>query len=349
MEQHSSHFRQTHRSARQAAGESRLEREKYRAYLTLSFVFVFIQAAVLVYSLVQSGPVWNNLAALVITVFFTYLTYSRRLPLDRSTVISGYLCAVWITGLTLAVLTGAVPFDPAMMLINALAALIALSWLPIRHGVVATIILSGVLAVTVLYRAPEALGMLLWTLYLNGLLGFFNLYGRRINDERLRSEMLEHLAFHDPLTGTLNRRGGWTQLEAMMAGEPEAGGIMLVDIDRFKRINDRLGHAVGDQVLVAVARALEGEARQRVVARWGGEEFLIVLPELSREEMQEVAREVLSLTGALQLPEVGGVPVSIGLARRAESENADRLLALADQRMYAAKQQGGNQWLPTSW
>lgn len=159
---------------------------------------------------------------------------------------------------------------------------------------------------------------------------------------------LHHLAHHDVLTGLPNRnlflqRLGHAIEEADCQGK--AVGVLFVDLDRFKPINDRLGHAVGDRVLREVAQRLQSVVRTAdTVARIGGDEFTMVLQGLARpEDAVRVARKVLA---AVSKPlEIDGhelsVTPSVGIAcAPAHGQDAETLLHRADDAMYRAKAQG---------
>lgn len=328
--------------------ESRVERETRRAYLILFSLLIAVQGGLFLYSLFQNNTRWMDLAGLGLSAVGASLVFRWGWPPGKVIAPAAYIGIAWTTGLLLKVLMGQAPLTPSLLLMSSLTVLLALNGLTLRHSLTAILLLSALLTAAVLIKAPELLGMLMWTLPLTGLLLFFNEYGHRIHAERLRSEQLYRLAFHDTLTGALNRRGGWEKLEALMVLEQEAGGILLIDIDNFKRINDRFGHAVGDQVLQAVAHVLEGEERIHTVARWGGEEFLLLLPGRTLTQVEAVAHELVLKARHLHLSGITGVPISIGVAMRSEHSNPDHLLALADRRMYAAKLQGGDQWRSSS-
>jgi two-component system cell cycle response regulator len=118
----------------------------------------------------------------------------------------------------------------------------------------------------------------------------------------------------------------------------------MLDVDRFKLINDGFGHTTGDRVLVALARTLEAHVRPYdLVARLGGDEFLILMPDLDEEEALEVAdrlREAVSLLRAVGYPHV--VTVSLGIAMHRPGLSAERLLQIADEALYRAKAKGRN-------
>ncbi len=166
--------------------------------------------------------------------------------------------------------------------------------------------------------------------------------------ERLRAELAEE-AVRDPLTGLHNRR----QLERTLAAERRhrAGdlesAVVVVDIDRFKDVNDRFGHAAGDEVLRAVAGVLRRATRDGdTVARMGGEEFVLVLPGAGAGRAVERAEEIRRDCAALQHV-LGGetvtVTVSAGVAAGpVGGARSDALLAAADRALYSAKASGRN-------
>jgi diguanylate cyclase (GGDEF)-like protein len=151
---------------------------------------------------------------------------------------------------------------------------------------------------------------------------------------------LAHLASHDPLTGLRNRRG----LDALLSAHSQVA-LLVCDLDRFKQINDRYGHAVGDQVLQRFGELLYELARSTDVAiRLGGEEFCLVLPQTARGGALNAAERLrLAVQERMTDLVAEGVTVSIGVAATADGVlDASALLALADRGMYAAKQAGGN-------
>ena len=158
----------------------------------------------------------------------------------------------------------------------------------------------------------------------------------------------------DPLTGLHNRRHLVQRMQTTDAAEPLA--LLLVDVDHFKQINDERGHAVGDAALVALSarlRPLLGDGDECV--RWGGEEFLLVVPgadvararELAEAVRRRVANEPLALRGHGHLP----MTVSIGFAclpfvpAAPQALDWEAVLSLADQALYAAKRLGRNRWV----
>ena len=174
------------------------------------------------------------------------------------------------------------------------------------------------------------------------------------NSERvaLRQKIaeLQKDALLDPLTGLPNRRYATETLRSMLDQMLRYGwtfGVLFMDIDLFKPINDIYGHDVGDQVLKMVARTLEANSRSfDVVARWGGDEFLAVIVNVSDENLHRVAYKLRTLI-AKSLLHVGteriGVTVSLGATLARREDTVETLVKRADQAMYRRKLQGRNQ------
>lgn len=157
------------------------------------------------------------------------------------------------------------------------------------------------------------------------------------------NKRLEHESTHDTLTGLANRRLGLSRLSALIAADQPLS-IALVDVDHFKRVNDAFGHEAGDQALTAVARALRDPlGGTEMVARWGGEEFLLIWPQTDLASAIEHAQALRSAVPA-QMPSIDGrilrTTVSFGLAQRRDGESVNQLLRRADAALYAAKDAG---------
>lgn len=164
---------------------------------------------------------------------------------------------------------------------------------------------------------------------------------------------LEHLASHDGLTGLLNRRVVDERLRALIAlhtanGQPLS--ILLFDIDRFKLVNDTYGHEAGDTVLIAIARILQAQCHApQQCGRYGGEEFLVLLPGLdldSAEQWAQALAAVLRETHPLAVAPEYAVRVSGGLVERsADDPDVTSMVRRADALLYAAKHRGRDQIL----
>ena len=156
------------------------------------------------------------------------------------------------------------------------------------------------------------------------------------------------LATHDALTGLWNRRQIDLDLEAAIEHARRHGStlcVALVDVDHFKAVNDRYGHAMGDEVLIRVAGCLADSLRAGDrVGRFGGEEFLLVLPATTMAEVSSLAERLRERLETLQTLPAGERPVtaSFGLAAWRGAESAADLVRRADQALYRAKHAGRN-------
>jgi diguanylate cyclase (GGDEF)-like protein len=169
----------------------------------------------------------------------------------------------------------------------------------------------------------------------------------------LQDELVGHLvsalgrsvdaARTDELTGLLNRRGLAEQL--LELGRRWTLAVMMVDVDGFKIINDRFGHAVGDAALQHVGGRLRASVRERdLVARWGGDEFLVVCSDIAAGAVAPVAEKLVDVVcnrpvvvEDVEVP----IAVSVGWALAADGEAAEHLVEVADEAMYRAKAAGG--------
>jgi diguanylate cyclase (GGDEF)-like protein len=170
----------------------------------------------------------------------------------------------------------------------------------------------------------------------NALLYSFNLLQDRIGK-------LNRASMTDPLTGLQNRRGLQQGLEDWQArGQPF--GIIALDIDRFKTINDRFGHAVGDAVILRIAQLMRDDARDTdLLCRNGGEEFLMLLPGIDVTNAARVAERLRVQVAAEVFEQVGTVTVSLGVAHYPTyHDDPQQALRLADKALYMAKEQGRN-------
>ncbi|MCK1361253.1 sensor domain-containing diguanylate cyclase [Bradyrhizobium sp. 199] len=171
-----------------------------------------------------------------------------------------------------------------------------------------------------------------------------------ITDLMQKAAMLETLATTDPLTGLYNRRHFLDSLEAEWSRFQRyyrSVSVLMLDIDHFKLVNDRYGHAVGDAAIRAVAAAcLDGKRKSDIVGRLGGEEFAVLLPETSRSRARTVAERIRKRVMSAQIAagEIQfGVTVSIGIAEATVSMSGiDALMGAADHALYRAKAEGRN-------
>lgn len=187
------------------------------------------------------------------------------------------------------------------------------------------------------------------------------IYGiaRDVSEGKAMEEELERLSRHDSLTGLLNRRSFDEGLERQLAYTRRygnGGALLLVDLDRFKQINDEYGHPAGDEALREVAGVLSANLRQTdtvgrddagIVGRLGGDEFALLLPEADAEGAESVAGRLVEALAAAPLQVDGqrirlGISVGVALFDEYGCPPAEDLMAAADRAMYVAKAAGGS-------
>ncbi len=166
---------------------------------------------------------------------------------------------------------------------------------------------------------------------------------------RKQREQLLHWATHDPLTGLGNRRSLEHELKVAVSAarrHNRAYGLIIMDTDNFKEINDTRGHAVGDRVLQRMADVITGSTRIGDRSfRYGGDEFITILPDVDGEALHTVCQKLVH--GIEEQTRAQGTPitVSLGAALLGPSEDSDAWNRRADQSMYRAKQLGGNRYV----
>ncbi|HKJ88017.1 MAG TPA: diguanylate cyclase [Gammaproteobacteria bacterium] len=169
---------------------------------------------------------------------------------------------------------------------------------------------------------------------------------RDVTERKRLERKLEHRATHDPLTGVCNRQRFQELLnqeaeEATRYGRPVS--LILLDIDHFKQVNDSYGHAAGDRVLERVTEVLQGRLRASdVLGRWGGEEFMVLLPETSLSNARKVAEDLRASLESASIPTVARVTASFGVTELKRGEPRTELLRRVDEALYRAKEAGRN-------
>ena len=169
---------------------------------------------------------------------------------------------------------------------------------------------------------------------------------RDISDRKAAEAALHNLAVTDTLTGVWNRRQGTDLIAAdLSARRPgQALSLLMLDIDHFKSINDTFGHQAGDHVLIEVASRVRRSLRGNdVVARWGGEEFVVMLRDCALPDALRLAEGIRSTIAEVPFGTLGSLTVSIGAAEIRANENLASWLGRADQALYRAKRAGRNE------
>ncbi len=173
------------------------------------------------------------------------------------------------------------------------------------------------------------------------------LHDSAIEDEMtLQIDEVNRIATHDQLTQTFNRikfyESLYFEIENFRANK-KCLSLIMFDIDHFKEINDTYGHDAGDSVLVALAETVKGVLFENaVLARWGGEEFMILVPGYSLEQAKAFAEIIRTEIEKLRVEDVGRVTCSFGVAQFTESDDPSIFLKRVDNALYSAKNNGRN-------
>ena len=177
---------------------------------------------------------------------------------------------------------------------------------------------------------------------------FQDISSRIVDIERI--EQLQKMAFLDDLTGIASRRYLEMRLRDRFAEMDRyhwTFGILLIDIDHFKRVNDTYGHIVGDRMLKMIAKTLSASTRSLdLVGRWGGEEFLALIASVDADHLASIGNRYRILVEQSSLPIPGETPlratISVGGTLARKEDSADSLLERADKLMYRSKSSGRN-------
>jgi diguanylate cyclase (GGDEF)-like protein/PAS domain S-box-containing protein len=167
---------------------------------------------------------------------------------------------------------------------------------------------------------------------------------RDVTERRRFGEELRKLAITDPLTGAYNRRYFMEELQREMTRSDRYAhpfSLVMLDIDHFKAVNDRFGHEAGDRVLRDLVELIRNRIRTvDLLARWGGEEFLILLVSTDLRQAVTLAGDLLERLRARPFPDIGLVTASFGITNYRARESVDELLTRVDDFMYQAKRNG---------
>jgi len=182
----------------------------------------------------------------------------------------------------------------------------------------------------------------------------FNISKNRYNYKRekeleeeveIRTKQLKELAEKDSLTGCLNHKSLFAVLDETIANSKKNGFVVaMMDIDNFKKVNDKYGHPKGDEVIEKVAEVIKNSLRDDdIVGRYGGEEFLAIMPSITKKQSERIAERIRkNIENLVFEPEIFNVTISIGVVLY-KNENAIQLVNRADKLMYEAKKKGKNQ------
>lgn len=184
-----------------------------------------------------------------------------------------------------------------------------------------------------------AIYLLSQTLIVGTLMYRINIQKRLNYSQRLE---LEVLAKTDALTNSSNRAVCDKTLEQMCSANCDFS-LILIDLDDFKQINDMYGHVAGDKVIVKIVNTIKNGVRQEdIIARWGGEEFIVILPHTVRERAAEIAERIKEHIVMLEHDGIGRVTASFGVTAFIEGDDMKSIINRVDQLLYIAKKQGKN-------
>jgi diguanylate cyclase (GGDEF)-like protein len=306
------------------------------AYPTM--IGVFIVSALMLYRWPQTITIarWTCFAALNVLLLLQFVTAIR----GEGPLVGNYAFISMLMWLPLAYAIALLMLDIRHAPWAAGALLAAIAATSIEQLVGASRFAAGDLALLINLVASH----LVLLACLSGLLKFKAALVQADADSRT----LLRQASTDPLTGLANRRHGLKMLQqaALAQRSDECSAIVLCDIDHFKQINDHHGHDAGDQVVLRIASVLRDNTRDiDTVVRWGGDEYLVVVPRIGMQALAELAERlrVRTRTARVDLGEVSITPqISLGVATRHDGEAIEPWLKRADLALYQAKTDGRN-------
>ncbi|SXU36803.1 membrane-associated diguanylate cyclase [Klebsiella pneumoniae] len=329
----------------------------------LNFIFTYFDKRLLTHRAVIPYIEAALIAVIIISAILVIIALTPRLAQGRYTlnIITGLLLALslcWSLSNYCFIFFWTLPFAWPLLVILMTTGLTALyhHW----PGITAFMLplwVTALLAGIQLHYHTEIRFLILWAIFTAILL-----YGRRIlqrwydeawdtHQENMQLiQRLESIANQDALTGTANRRALNAYLAAIWQQKTPLA-LMMIDVDYFKRYNDRYGHQAGDECLSSVAQVLKMAVRAEgdLVARYGGEEFVVVLPGVSLAHATAIAERIQQKIREAGLPHAASavaseVTVSIGIVASDGTVPIETLIARADRALYQAKNKGRNQW-----
>ncbi|HFT3175080.1 TPA: GGDEF domain-containing protein [Klebsiella pneumoniae] len=328
-----------------------------------NFIFTYFDKRLLTHRAVIPYIEAALIAVIIISAILVIIAVTPRLAQGRYTlnIITGLLLALslcWSLSNYCFIFFWTLPFAWPLLVILMTTGLTALyhHW----PGITAFMLplwVTALLAGIQLHYHTEIRFLILWAIFTAILL-----YGRRIlqrwydeawdtHQENMQLiQRLESIANQDALTGTANRRALNAYLAAIWQQKTPLA-LMMIDVDYFKRYNDRYGHQAGDECLSSVAQVLKMAVRAEgdLVARYGGEEFVVVLPGVSLAHATAIAERIQQKIREAGLPHAASavaseVTVSIGIVASDGTVPIETLIARADSALYQAKNKGRNQW-----
>lgn len=289
-------------------------------------------------------PQWPSVIGMLLCAVLVPLLLQRRIPLQQ--IANGALiAATLVVGAELWTTFQEGAIELRLYFAGVFLFLTAFSVLSIWYAAAYSLVLYvAFTALTLLNHGDTALlAQQALTVFL---IAHLSVFGAQVSAERAEAKTSQLLASTDFLTALANRRAMYPLLEDAFHTDIEARqtAVLLLDIDYFKQVNDRHGHHIGDEVLQQFALVLQQAVGARdVVSRWGGEEFLILLPGNAKREAIDRAEHLLQQVRRAVMPADLQITASCGVAHAAEVESMEEWLLCADKRLYVAKRCGRDQ------
>ena len=326
---------------------SRRNTEAFRRQVYVATVAMagLANLAIMIVDVLNERPFqWPSALGLLLCAVLVPLLLQRRVPLQH--IANGALIAatlVVLAELLTAFRGGAV--EPRLYFAGVFLFLTAFSVLPLWFAAAYSLALYlAFVALTLLSHGDTTLlAQQALTVFL---IAHLSVFGERVSAERAEATTSQLLASTDCLTALANRRAMYPLLDGAFQADIETRqtAVLLLDIDHFKHVNDRHGHQVGDDVLQQFALILQGAVGpEDVVSRWGGEEFLILLPGTAMREAIDRAEHLLRQVRQATMPSSLQITASCGVAHATEVESVEAWLLCVDKRLYVAKGCGRDQ------
>ena len=309
-------------------------------YLFFSFAVVYFS------TLATVAPVFFDLEALLVALGVYFLVNSALFRLALKEVTPGRVRAAMAADLVIVTLC--VIHDPNPIPPSALAFLMVLLGNGMRYGMrlFAEVLGAAVLGMTVAFALRYGVagfevtaGQVFFAVFWITLAVYAYILMGRIESQR---RQLDYRSRYDMLTGLLNRHGLLAAADEMFGkrAHNERVTVLFADLNKFKSVNDRYGHGVGDMVLTAFARIFDQAVKRGVCGRWGGDEFIAILPARDDADLQQIHAHIDAAVDAWRMG--NGVPMAVSLgAAHAPDDGHDlvTLLGVADVHLYKRKLQ----------
>ncbi len=322
---------------------------RLRCSLALALVACLAQTAVALLDALQPGPLsplaWESTFGALFCAGLVAALLSGRVSLQSLEVAVTWIVSAALAAQLLQSAALPAPVAPRLYFVGLFVILCAVQTFAVRPALVWTFVILAAFSALALTRPPPTDTTLLLEMGVAvALVWQLAIFGRQVTRERVQRQEYHVLALTDPLTGVANRRAMYRHLEGTQ-GTGRTFAVVLLDLDHFKAINDRHGHAVGDRVLQRAAqvlrRALEPGDH---VARWGGEEFLVLLPGADEARAAQVAARLWRALRHASGEDLPPFTASLGVAVAGPGDALSGVLQRADAHLYRAKAQGRDRW-----